>query len=42
MVFLEGKLAIKIFKSYPRLKEKPYWGKRFPGEGLLCQYGGDG
>lgn len=26
MGFLKGKLAIKLFKSYPRLKQKPYWG----------------
>ena len=23
---LKGKLAIKVFKSYPKLKQKPYWG----------------
>ena len=38
MGFLKGKLAIKIFKSYPRLKKKPYWGKRFPGQRLLCKH----
>src|SRR5665213_1628889 len=26
---LKGKLAIKIFKSYPKLKQKPYWGNHF-------------
>src|SRR5262245_46135788 len=25
MGVLKGKLAIKIFKSYPRLRQKPYW-----------------
>jgi putative transposase len=26
---LKGKLAIKLFKSYPRLRKKPYWGNHF-------------
>lgn len=26
---LKGKRAIKIFKSYPKLKKKPYWGNHF-------------
>jgi len=26
MGILKGKLAIKLFKSYPKLKQKPYWG----------------
>ena len=26
---LKGKLAIKLFKSYPQLKQKPYWGNHF-------------
>jgi putative transposase len=25
MVILKGKLAIKLFKSYPKMKQKPYW-----------------
>jgi putative transposase len=29
MGFLKGKLAIRIFKSYPRLKKKPSWGTHF-------------
>lgn len=29
MGFLKGKLAIKLFKSYPALKQKPYWGNHF-------------
>ena len=32
---LKGKLAIKLFKSYPKLKEKPYWGKRFWSRGYF-------
>ncbi len=26
---LKGKIAIKLFKSYPKLREKPYWGNHF-------------
>ena len=26
---LKGKLAIKLFKSYPELKKRPYWGNHF-------------
>ena len=29
MGLLKGKIAIKLFKSYPRLKKKPYWGNHF-------------
>ena len=29
MGFLKGKLAIKLFKSYPGLRKKPYWGNKF-------------
>lgn len=29
MGFLKGKLAIKLFKSYPGLRKKPYWGNHF-------------
>jgi putative transposase len=29
MGFLKGKLAIKLFKSYPRLRKRPYWGNHF-------------
>jgi putative transposase len=32
---LKGTLAIKLFKSYPKLKEKPYWGIGFGQEGTL-------
>ena len=30
---LKGKTAIKIFKSYPHLKKKPYWGNHFWARG---------
>ena len=29
MGVIKGKLAIKLFKSYPQLKKKPYWGNHF-------------
>lgn len=29
MGILKGKTAIKIFKSFPGLKKKPYWGNHF-------------
>ena len=29
MGILKGKTAIKIFKSFPDLKKKPYWGNHF-------------
>ena len=32
---LKGKLAIKIFKSYPQLKKKPYWGNHFWSRGYF-------
>lgn len=35
MGFLKGKLAIKLFKSYPRLKKKPYWGNHFWARGYF-------
>ena len=33
MGIVKGKTAIKIFKSYPRLKQKPYWGNHFWSRG---------
>ena len=30
---VKGKTAIKIFKSYPMLKKKPYWGNHFWAKG---------
>ena len=35
MGVLKGKVAIKIFKSYPRLKKKPYWGNHFWARGYF-------
>ena len=29
MGVIKGKTAIKMFKSYPQLKKKPYWGNHF-------------
>ena len=33
MGLLKGKTAIKIFKSYPNLKKRPYWGNHFWSRG---------
>ena len=33
MGILKGKTAIKLFKSYPGLKKKPYWGNHFWARG---------
>ena len=33
MGILKGKTAIKIFKSYPQLKQKLYWGNHFWSRG---------
>lgn len=35
MGILKGKLAIKLFKSYPALKKKPYWGNHFWARGYF-------
>ena len=32
---LKGKIAIKLFKSYPKLKKKPYWGNHFWARGYF-------
>jgi len=32
---VKGKLAIKLFKSYPDLKKKPYWGNHFWARGYF-------
>ena len=32
MGMLKGKTAIKLFKSFPTLKKKPYWGNHFWGQ----------
>lgn len=33
MGILKGKTAIKVFKSFPHLKKKPYWGNHFWARG---------
>jgi len=33
MGMLKGKTAIKIFKSFPTLRKKPYWGNHFWSRG---------
>ena len=33
MGIIKGKTAIKIFKSFPGLKKKPYWGNHFWSRG---------
>ena len=33
MGVVKGKTAIKIFKSYPNIKKKPYWGNHFRSRG---------
>jgi putative transposase len=35
MGLLKGKLAIKLFKSYPKLRKKPYWGNHFWSRGYF-------
>ncbi|MBI3509115.1 MAG: IS200/IS605 family transposase [Bacteroidetes bacterium] len=35
---LKGKLAIKLFKSYPALKKKPYWGNHGLNEDVIRRY----
>ena len=35
MGVLKGKVAIKLFKSYPKLKQKPYWGNHFWARGYF-------
>jgi len=32
---IKGKIAIKLFKSYPVLKKKPYWGNHFWARGYF-------
>jgi len=32
---LKGKIAIKLFKTYPSLKQKPYWGNHFWSRGYF-------
>ena len=35
MGLLKGKIAIKLFKTYPKLKQKPYWGNHFWSRGYF-------
>lgn len=35
MGILKGKLAIRVFKSYPEMKQKPYWGNHFWEKGYF-------
>lgn len=35
MGVIKGKTAIKMFKSYPQLKKKPYWGNHFWAPGYF-------
>ena len=32
---LKGRIAIKLFKSYPKLRQKPYWGNHFWARGYF-------
>ena len=36
MGFLKGKTAIKVMKSYPKLKQQPYWGNHFWSRGYFA------
>ena len=35
MGVLKGKLAIKLFKSYPEIRQKRYWGNHFWARGYF-------
>ncbi len=35
MGLLKGKLAMRLFQSYPNLKQKPYWGNHFWAKGYF-------
>lgn len=35
MGIIKGKTAIKMFKSYPKLRQKPYWGNHFWARGYF-------
>ena len=41
MGYLKGKLAIGLFKSYPKFKKKPYWGYHFWARGYFVNTGLD-
>lgn len=36
MGIMKGKLAIKLFRSYPNLKKLPYWGNHFWARGYFA------
>ena len=40
MGILKGKTAIKLFKSCPNLKKKPYWGNHFWARGYFVNTAG--
>jgi len=40
MGILKGKTAIKVFKSYPQLKKKPYWSNHFWARGYCVDTNG--
>jgi len=40
MGILKGKTAIRLFKSYPNLKKKPYWGNHFWSRGYFVNTAG--
>jgi putative transposase len=42
MGIMKGKLAIKLFKSYPDLKEEAILEKSFLGKRIFCKYNRDG
>ena len=35
MGMIKGKTAIKLFKSYPGMRKKPYWGNHFWARGYF-------
>ena len=35
MGVIKGKTAIKLFKSYPAMRKKPYWGNHFWARGYF-------
>jgi len=39
MGYLKGKLAIQLFRQYPKLKRR-YWGPTPMGARVLCEHGG--
>jgi len=35
MGLLKGKLAMRIFQSYPNMEQNPYWGNHFRAKGFF-------